>query len=201
MANEARTKRARSQGGFSLLDTLIGSVILAIALLGHVASTIAEDAMARDGQTRSEALHVVRQFTERMRADDDWAGLYARLQQAQTLAGMSTVPADTASDPVRLPDGRWAFKPSFYYPDLVESERVPSVRLLVEVPMAGDGLREDQADARFGLPADLNGDGTVDDQPHQTDYRVLPVRFRFTWSADGLGQRECTVTAWLGLIR
>lgn len=201
MPNRTRTKSKRGQAGFSVLDTLIGAVILAIALLGHVASTIAEDAMAREGQVRSEALQLVRQFTERMRADDEWEQLYESLRETQVLAESPAALSGKGVSIAYLPDGRAAVAPTWYYTDLVLPERVSEIYLLVEVPSVEGTLREDQKDASFGLPCDLNGDGEVDDQPHQADYRVLPVRFRFTWNADGLGQRECVLTTWMGLVR
>ena len=201
MANERRTSRRRAQSGFSVVETLIGTVVLAIALLGHVASTVAEDAMARDGQVRSEVLHTVRQFVERLRADDGWADLYANLRKAQLRALQPTLTGEAAKGATKLDDGTWALDPRFYYPDFVLPDRVRSLRVLVEAPAGVDGLREDQVAAEFGLPADLNGDGAIDDQPHQTDYRVLPVRVRFMWSADALGTRSMQLTTWLGVTR
>jgi hypothetical protein len=59
-------------------------------------------------------------------------------------------------------------------------------------PGTGVELREDFVDAQMGMPADLNGDGTIDDADHSGDYRFLPVRVRVQWYG-ALGTRTLTV--------
>ena len=200
MPHETTSQASRSQSGVSLIEVMVAMVILAIALLGHVASTVAEDAMARDGQARSEALHAVRQFVERMRADEDWAGLRTWLQDAPTLPLPAGAEPDW-SDTALLDDGRTAYHPCVYYADLVLPTRAKSLRVLVEIPNVGGDLREDDTThPEFGLPADLNGDGDRLDLI-DTDYRVLPVCVHATWLADGLGSRSMRITTWLGITQ
>lgn len=52
----------------------------------------------------------------------------------------------------------------------------------IEFPSVADDLREDVADARLGMPRDLNGDGIVDALDHTDDYQVLPVLIRLEWT-------------------
>ncbi len=76
--------RARAaQGGFTLLEVLIGGVVLAIGLLAHLSSTIAAHHLNVEQRLRSEALQTARQFIERLRSDEDWEGLYGRLRTLQ----------------------------------------------------------------------------------------------------------------------
>ena len=69
--------------------------------------------------------------------------------------------------------------------------------VLVEVPKmapAGGGavqvLREDMVEARFGLPADLDGDGAITSDTRNTDYAALPVVAIFTWRPTGEDTRQ-----------
>ena len=206
MTNETRRRPPRWQAGVSLIDVMVAIVVLAIALLGYMATTVAEDAMARDGQARSEALHAVRQFLERMRADEDWQGLRVWLRDAPTLAAGAGAGAGAGTLPVSmetalLDDGRTAYHPSVYYPDLELPPRARSLRVFVEIPeIAGELWEDDTTHPQFGLPADLNGDGDMLDRV-DTSYRVLPVCVHATWLADGLGRRSMRVTTWLGLTQ
>lgn len=185
---------APCQGGFSLLEVLIGSVVIAIALLGHMASTFSEYRMARGEQTRSEALHVARQFVERMRSDDDFPGVYDRLRTLQLLAdGPGTAGA-------RLEDGRRSWEPHRYYADFVLPEWLADLTVLVDVPFDPANpldLREDLALPRYGLPADLDGDGQVDAASRLADYRALPVVVTFRWQANGEAAHQMRLSTWL----
>ena len=86
----------RSQSGFSLLEVLIGASILAIAVLGHSASIFSEQQLSREERARSTAMLATEQFMERLRSDDDFAGLFARLNTFQELSRRSS-DADRAS--------------------------------------------------------------------------------------------------------
>jgi hypothetical protein len=52
---------------------------------------------------------------------------------------------------------------------------------IISFPGTGE-LREDVTDDALGMPMDLNADGSIDDQDHATDYRLLPVRIRVQWA-------------------
>ena len=69
-------------------------------------------------------------------------------------------------------------------------------------PLAQDStgpafLREDVTAAAFGLPADLNGDGTIDGDARDADYAVLPVTVLFHWQDERGGARELRLSTWL----
>jgi type II secretory pathway pseudopilin PulG len=52
-------------------------------------------------------------------------------------------------------------------------------------------LRENIADAKLGMPSDLNGDGLIDAADHAANYQVLPVLVRVRWAGvGGPGQIE-----------
>lgn len=196
---EVPTRPATPEAGFSLIEWLVALVILAIGLLSHASLTMAEHRLSREEQLRSEGLHVARQFVERLRSDEDWTGLYARLRTQQDLADTPSAGA------VTLDDGREAFVPQTYFPDFSLSEKLAAVHVLVDVPSGPDPvvptdppvLREDVAAPGYGLPTDLNGDGLVDSDPRDDDYAVLPVRVTLRWQPPGEGSRELVLTTWL----
>ncbi|MHC5010508.1 MAG: type IV pilus modification PilV family protein [Planctomycetota bacterium] len=192
MARTPEIRQRRHEGGFTYLEAICSVVVLAIALLGHAASTVTEHRLAEAGQVRSEALHASRQFVERLRADEDFTGLLSRILALQLTTG--------AGGKATLDDGRTAFDPTAYYPDFVVPDAVDSMAVRVEVPLhVGDvvSLREDQNLPYFGLPGDLNGDGAVDDQPRDDDYRALPVAFTFRWVPPGQAPAELRFSTWL----
>lgn len=188
-----------SQAGFSLLEVLISAVVLAVAMLAHVSSSVAEHNWSQAQRARSEGLISATQFVERLRSDEDWDGLYARLRQRQLQAVVAG-----GSDP-RLKDGRRALLPTAYYPDFVPSGDMTDFRVLIDVPAAAlavdpagpKRLREDLAVPRFGLPADLNGDGVIDGLAHGADYAVLPVSITFRWVLPGKPPVELRMNAWI----
>ena len=193
-----RPRRTPEQGGFTLLEVLIGTVVIAIALMGHMASAFSEYKMARGEQARSEALHVARQFVERMRSDDDWAGLYDRLRALQLLADSPGTFGD------RLEDGRRAWPPHHYYPDFVLPTWLDSMVLLVDVPFDPQSpteFREDLPLPRYGMPTDLDGDGVIDGAPRHTDYRALPIVLTFSWRTNGEAAHEMRLSTWLRGMR
>ena len=249
------TRTRAPQAGFSMLEVLIGASILAIAVLGHTASIFSEQQLSREERARSTAMLATEQFMERMRADDDFAGLFTRLNTLQELSRRSPEAAklwvqemidgyadagtlydegggytaeanetiyaswsyaesnllvvdkleSTTADFVHLRDGRRAFHPSVYYDDFLVPEGIRSFHVSVEVPAApangdaaaGTVLREDLPLSRFGLPADLDGDGKIDDQSHTDDYRAFPVIVTFHWSSPAGADEELRLSTWI----
>lgn len=192
MLRKLETGQRRSEGGFTYVEALLSVVFLATALLGHASSTITEHQMAEVGQARSEAVYTARQFVERIRADEDFAGLLSRITALQLQEATSTG--------VTLKDGRPAYAPSAYCPDFASPSGLDSLCVRVEVPVQGKDtpvLREDVVLPAFDLPGDLNGDGLIDGDSRNADYRALPVALFFGWSASGKAPAEFRVATWL----
>ena len=186
-----------SPRGFTLLEVLVAAGILSVALLGILATTLGENRFVREETARCGVLDVVQRFTEKLRADDDWAGLYDRLLALE--AGVDKLGNKDAI----LDDGRRSYPPTAYFTDFVLPEELESFTVLVSVPSAPDKdtgyqvLREDIQSDRFDLPADLNGDGSVDDLSHDADYNVLPLHVTFRWVATGEYPQEMRMGFWL----
>ena len=187
----------RDARGFTLLEVLVAAGILSVALLGIIATTLGENRFVREETVRSGVLDVVQRFTEKLRADDDWVGLYDRLR------GLEASVATLGEKDALLQDGRRSYPPTAYFSDFVLPRELDTMTVLVSVPSAADKdtgvqvLREDINSGRFDLPADLNGDGTVDDAAHNGDYSVLPLHVTFRWVASGEYPQEMRMGLWL----
>jgi hypothetical protein len=174
---------------------MVGSTVVLIVVLGHVVSTMAQHHHAQEETTRSEALRTAGRFLERLRSDEDWAGLYARLRlhlSQQATRGLADA---------RLADGRRTYSLSTYVAGFTAP---PGMSVLVDVSSAADKasgqqvLREDAIDAQMLLPSDLDGDGVIDDVAHDTDYVYLPVRATFRWDAPGRqGPQQLSIVTWM----
>jgi hypothetical protein len=197
MSHRPTPARSRPERGVALIEVMTGMAVLLVALLAHVSSVLNEDRMAREQVTRSEALQVVRQLVESLRADEDWAGLYGRLRVLRDAAQVAV------TGQVRLDDGRGAYDPTVYDPDFQVPEDGPSVAVLVDVPAStpvGGGalvLREDAELPEFGLPSDLNGDGHVHTDARDADYTTLPIVVTFRWQAPGQPAEQMRLATWL----
>jgi hypothetical protein len=168
----------------------VASAVVSIALLSHAASTLTGHRLTKTEESRGLAIQTLRDFVERMRADEDWASLYGRLRQKAD----ATNPGSKEPRYYALTD---------YYPDVQLASELVDTSIRVDVPStepAGGGakvLREDDDLPAYGLPFDLNGDGAVDSTDRASDYRALPVVVTFRWSASGELGHSLRLTTWL----
>lgn len=162
--------RSRGRSGFSLLEVAVAACVLAIALSGLIGALVttaklhrvsAETALAH--RAAVEALEDLQgvPFDELFRiynaSTDDDAGLSVAARGADfDVPGLDAALGDA--------DGLCGE---------------------IEFPALANGtaaeLREDFADARLGMPRDLDRDGAIDGADHAGDYELLPVRVRVRW--------------------
>jgi hypothetical protein len=192
-----RVRRRAGTWGLSLVEVLVAAAVVAIALLSHAASTLAGHRLTKSEESRSVALQFVREFLERIRADEDWAGLYARLQ-AKAVAAESGSSAGTGAV---IQDGQKLHQATDYYSDCQVPGSLGPVGVLVQVPYVVSGttkeLRENQAAPAFGLPFDLSGDGAVDSGSHGADYLALPIVVSVRWTGPNEVPQTLRVSTWL----
>ncbi len=221
--------RHKRQAGFQLVEVLITTAVLAMALLTEVSTSVGMYRHSRRELSRSDILQVSRQFMERLRGDDDPTGMYSRLAALMegavvpTGGGNPTVPEDSdeyemppptpppgsAPDGPTLEDGRPTWLPQAYYPDFVHPTSLRALGVLVDVPAsvpANDPygatvLREDMTHPGFGLPADLNGDGAIDSGSRSDDHVALPVIVTFRWNSSGSDMEQFSVRSWIRIRR
>src|SRR5262245_13684705 len=129
----AARKRAASRRGcraIALIDVLIASTVLVIASLGLAASVSSGHPIATSPDERGLAAQTLQRLIERLRADPDWNGLYARLvpytRESDGDAALARLGIDTSLPTVPL---------STYYADLVAPTSLGTVTALVQVPV------------------------------------------------------------------
>jgi hypothetical protein len=180
----------------ALIEILIAGTVLVIASLGLAASVSSGHRLAVSLDERGLATETLQRLVERLRADPDWDGLYARL-----VARTRESDGDTALARLDVDTSLPTFPLSAYYSDLVSPSSLGAVTALVQVPVTAVGgvgaLRESATAPRYGLPHDLNGDGTVDAASRALDYRSIPVVVRIRWQRAGQAAQEVLVGTWL----
>jgi hypothetical protein len=163
---------------------MISASVLVVAILGFVASAFASHGLSRSVEERRVAVETLDRLIERIRADTDWVGLYARLRplssESVNDAGLTWLGTD-----LRLQ----TWPANSYYADFTPPTSLGTVTFLVQVPVLTKGgvpaLREDEVAPRYGLPRDLNGDALIDDFSRNNDNRVLPIVTRIRWQHPG----------------
>ena len=153
----SRPHRKRSaQAGFTLIESLIAVVVLGVTIsltVNAISSVSTYAASAREGELAAEAL-------------DGWVDTLANHEFADVFADFRG--RTFTVDGLRIQEDD---------PDGVVG------RILFPVDPADDAvLREDLDDDTFGLPFDLNLDGSVDGADHSGDYRLLPYRVLVEWN-------------------
>ncbi len=186
----------RPDRGFALFEVLLAATILTIAMMAQAAGVSSGRVLAASVEERGLAVATLARFVERLRADPGWGSLYARL------APLSVESAEDTSLAWLKADRGLATQPaSAYYSDFTVPKALGQVTVLVQVPRAAVGaafaLREDQVAPRYGLPADLNGDGVVDGAARDDDYRALPIVVRLRWRRPGQDSSEIVLATWL----
>ena len=155
----------RRKGGYTLLDLIVGIMILVIAVGAVSTSLTSGFSLNRSNSERAIAIQFAEGVLERIRATE-FEEIYARYN-----ATAADDPADGISPGA-----------SFTVQGLRPVEGDPD-GIVGEVRFPGDGtlLLEDEVDRNLGLPRDLNADGVVDGLDHSGDYAVLPVQVSVSW--------------------
>lgn len=187
----------RRQAGFSFIEVVVAGCVLVIAILGHIASVVGQHRTNRVAEEAAVAAETLGRFVERMRADPDWNGLYARLRPLSAESASDTALAHVGPDP-SLP----THPATAYYTDFVVPSSLGSATFLVQVPRVPNpggqhALRENAVAPRYGLPADLNGDSVVNGGSRANDYLALPVVVRIRWGRGQGDLQELVLPTWL----
>ncbi|MEQ8763408.1 MAG: type II secretion system protein [Planctomycetota bacterium] len=178
------TGRRRSEGGSTIVELLIALSILSVGLLAHGSLTLSSMTQSELNRERRLALEGLRSQLEQMRAWD--------FRQCYSAFDLSS-----ANDPPGAPGSQF---------DILGLEPVsPGGRVgRVLLPTAPNpsgtpptALREDLSQPDIGLPADLDGDGAIDNLPKDDSYVRLPVRVEARWRGVS-GEQQMIIATWLG---
>jgi prepilin-type N-terminal cleavage/methylation domain-containing protein len=191
-----RQPASHGEAGFSFIEVLIATVVLAVSVLVYVQCIATQSKLNRAIEEKAAAVVTLGRFVERLRADTSWATLYARLRP---LSAESTDDKTLSDIGVDTTLRTWPV--ASYYSDLGIPAALGRVTFLVQVPateIAGvAALRENATAPRYGLPHDLNGDGVIDALARNDDHAVLPVVVRLRWERAGQQSREVVMATLL----
>lgn len=169
--------RARREHGATLIEVMLSMSLLVVGVFGLVASIVSslklsevdrETTVALQGARRAlesmqsgEFRHIFRNYNDYKHDDVDGAGTGPGPHFE--IAGL-----DLRADD---PDG---------FAGRIEFPTAPGV------PQT---LVEDRVDESFGMPRDLNADGSITGDDRSADYVILPVRVLVEWEGIS-GERE-----------
>jgi len=169
----SRATPSRSRGGFTLLEVMFASAVLAIAISGAAGAMLSATQLDRVNRERALALQSARRMVERSQ-DVEFEDLFAAYNSVANDDPPDLVAAGTVPGASFACEGLTAQSAD---PDGVTGQ--------VFFPTVMNGgveeLREDVVDPQLGMPMDLNMDGVIDGLNHAGDYRLLPVRVRLSW--------------------
>lgn len=162
--------RPRSRRGAALLEVAMAAVVLAFGVSAILSVFVSANALRAANHDSGLAEEAARGVLERM----------VGTPFAEVFATFNADPADDPGGPGTAPGRNFAVAGLTPRPD--DADGLVGEVLFPTTPGgAGAVLREDLADARWGLPRDLNGDGAVDGADHAGDYVLLPARVRVRW--------------------
>ena len=182
----ARTIRIRRQSGFTLMEITIALAVFLLGVLGFTQTMLGVERAQLAKREAARATQAARGVLERIQAEA-FPEAFRRYNgsSADDPGGAGTAPGnqfDVAGLSARSDDPHG---------------RVGAV--LFPTPTNAPGtLSEGVSDARWGMPRDLNGDGTVNSAAnYASDYRILPVRVVVEW-VGAAGQGRVQLDTMLG---
>lgn len=172
------------RGGFTLVEVALSTAVLVVAVLATLGSITASALLVESTRETTGATLGAQAMVEALRS----------VPLEEVFASFNDTPLDDPGGPGTAPGG--GFVVGRLAPCAGDPDGLPG-RIVLPVGARPDELREDHVDPGLGMPRDLNGDGTIDGAPHESDYRVLPVRVRVEWAGAG-GARVVEVETVLG---
>ena len=175
-------ERTGRRAGFSLIEIVVGTVILIVASGGLVASMLQSRALARSNNEKTLAQAAIERALEQL-AGTEFNEVLARFD------------GDPANDPAI------GASPGMHFPVAglsVQAADPDGFAGRIEFPLTGGALVENAPLDSFGLPRDLDADGLQDGADHSGDYVLLPVRVHVEWrgvSGDRSASLDTLLTA------
>ena len=168
-----------ASSGFSLLEILISSVVLVIAVGSSLASMVTYHDLAESDRELVLAYAEAERMIEEIRSQN-FADVFAMYNST------------SKDDPVGVAPGA-----NFDVVGLTGCDGASVGSITFPVIDGNEGfLREDLDMPELGLPRDLNGDGLVDGNDHSADMILLPMMVQLDWSSRG-GTRTVQIPVYL----
>ena len=167
------------RAGFSMIEVLLGVLVLVVAVLGTMASITSAAMVGRSTRETTIAHKAAQRMLERMHG----------MPCSQVVGTFNTQPNDDPGGANTAPG------PNFAVPGLDVRDGDPdgfAGEVLLPLGFPDSKIEEDMVDPSFGMPRDLNGDGVVDGVDHAGDYIIMPVRVRVEWTGTS-GERAVEI--------
>ncbi len=159
---------AAPQAGFSSIEVLIAMSVLVIAMLAGVTTLTSTSVLSQASDETSQAVFATQGAMEALKA----------AEFESVIQRFNDDPSDDPAGPGTAPGAHFAV--AGLSPQEGDPEGMVG-RIMLPLDSAGR-LIENQDLPEFGLPRDLNGDGSIDGSDHRTDCILLPVLVRIEWT-------------------
>jgi len=164
------SSRPRARGGFSQIEVLCATAVLMVAALGFSRAMVASMHLADSTREHALAIEAARRVLEELQ-DAEFSDLWElyNANSADDPAGLGSAPGANFAVDGLTPAG----------------DDADGFCGSIEFATTDGQLIETAELGEFGLPRDLDGDGTLDSADHAADYKLLPVRVVVRWATDG----------------
>ena len=150
-----------------MVELTVAITVMVIALCATASTVVTTNALNRQSHETAIARKAAESMVEALR-NADFATVFARYNGA---------PGDDPGGAGTAPGA------NFVVEGITPIPGAPGgVAGQIFFPSAGPDLRENVVDPTLGMPRDLTGDILQDGFDHSSDYRVLPVRVRVSWT-------------------
>ena len=165
-------RRRLLRHGFSIVEVVVATAVLAIGMLALTSTTWRVHALTASNEDRRLAQNDLRAITEQIMSLSE-----AALEDPDTWAGTATA----AFAPGGTPGNTF---------DIPGLERVPGKPAVGTIRLVTDETVTDaQLGLTLGMPRDLDGDGVASNTNVGATARLLPVILDLSW-ASGTGSRR-----------
>jgi hypothetical protein len=161
----------------TLIEVLISMIVLLVAVGGMLGSISSFAMLAETSREKAIALAAAQRTLEQMQLEA-FDEVFVRFNDS------------AADDPAAGASPGPDFAVTALQPRAGDADGLPGRVIFSVAPGVPGALREDLADADFGMPRDLDGDGLTDGANHAADYAVLPVRVVIEWGGTNNGALE-----------
>lgn len=171
------------EAGFTLIEIVFAISILGAAIVFLISGTVLFDKINLNTVNRTLAMNAAKTMIEDLQS----------MAYSTVFVNYNTIAADDPLGAGTAPGQH--FTVNGLNPSPLDGDGFVG-RVIFPVDANGN-LKEDVIDTRMGMPMDLNGDGVIDINIHDSDYKILPLTIEIRWDESGQ-EKTMYLTATLG---